>query len=198
MFLRRDTEIDKHRNLLPHWQQGTAMQFVTFRLGDAMPAEKLRVWRERREIWQRANPPPWSTTQEQEYHRRFTARLEYWLDQGHGSCLLADAAVRTVMEEVLMKFQGSRVIHHSWVMMPNHVHLIFTPLQPIEELVGIWKSHSARKLGRGSIWQRNYRDTLIRDEEHFQNAVRYVRRNPRKLRAGTFTLWEGELAAAVK
>lgn len=134
-----------------------------------MPAEKLRVWRERREIW---------------------------LDQGHGSCLLADAAVRGVMEEVLMKFQGVRVVHHCWVMMPNHLHLVFSPLQPMEELVGIWKSHSARKLGRGSIWQRNYRDTLIRDEEHFQNAVRYVRRNPRKLRAGTFTLWQGELAAA--
>ena len=26
-----------------------------------------------------------------------------------------------------MRFQGERVVHHAWVIMPNHVHLLFTP-----------------------------------------------------------------------
>jgi hypothetical protein len=68
----------------------------------------------------------------------------------------------------------------------------------MEKLIQAWKGVSARKMGHGRIWQKNYRDTMIRDGEHFANAVRYVRRNPAKLRPGTFTLWEGEKARAVK
>ena len=96
-----------------------------------------------------------------------------------------------------MRFQGERVEHHSWVIMPNHLHLLFTPMIPIEKLVKAWKGTSAHRLGLGPIWQANYRDTLIRDGQHFANAVRYIRRNPAKLRSGTYTLWQGERASSV-
>jgi putative transposase len=79
-FLNPSTEILKHGQELPHWQQGEAMQFVTFRLGDAMPAGKLRQWKEDCEIWQNAHPQPWSADVEKEYHKRFTWLLEGWLD----------------------------------------------------------------------------------------------------------------------
>jgi len=173
------------------------MQFVTFRLGDSMPQEKLRQWGEEREIWFGVHPQPWSTEEEKEYHRRFTWRMEAWLDEGEGSCLLRDPAHRHILAEVLMKFQGERVEHHAWVIMPNHVHLIFTPMISIDTLIKAWKGTSARRIGRGSIWQKNYRDTLIRDAGHFANAVRYLRRNPVGLRKGTYTLWEGDRALSV-
>jgi putative transposase len=97
-----------------------------------------------------------------------------------------------------MRFQGEKVEHHAWVIMPNHVHLLFTPFSPLEKLIQAWKGVSARQMGQGKIWQKNYRDTLIRDGGHFANAVRYIRRNPAKLRAGTYTLWQGPRALAVK
>jgi type I restriction enzyme R subunit len=197
-FLDSFGDVAKHGRDLPHWQQGEVMQFVTFRLGDAMPQAKLRRWSEERKAWFEVHPQPWSPEEEKEYHRRFTWKLEGWLDQGEGSCLLKDSVPRKILEEVLMKFQGDRVEHHSWVIMPNHVHLIFTPLVPIEVLIKAWKGTSAHRIGRGSIWQRNYRDTLIRDGEHFANAVKYIRRNPAGLREGTFTLWESPRALAVK
>jgi hypothetical protein len=50
-FLNESGEILKHGSKLPHWQQGEVMQFVTFRLGDAMPASKLRQWKEELAIW---------------------------------------------------------------------------------------------------------------------------------------------------
>ena len=121
-----------------------------------------------------------------------------WLDEGAGACLLNDPAYRKIVEDVLMFSHGERVEHHAWVIMPNHLHLIFKPLIPLEKLMKAWKGTIARRIGQGSIWQKNYRDTLIRDAEHFANAVRYIRRNPAKLREGTFTLWEGPRAAAVK
>ena len=84
--------------------------------------------------------------------------------------------------------------------MPNHVHALFSPFTDLGALVGAWKSASARRIGLGSLWQRNYRDTLIRDGEHFANAVRYIRRNPEKarLRDSEFTLWESERAQRVR
>ena len=197
-FLDPSRDILKHGEELPHWQQGNAMQFVTFRLADSMPAHKLRIWRDERTAWVAMNPKPWNEEREKEYQRRFIWHLEGLLDEGAGECLLKIPANRACLEEALMKFQGTKVEHHSWVIMPNHVHLVFTPLEPMEKLIQTWKGVSARKIGSGRIWQRNYRDTLIRDREHFENVVRYVRRNPAKLRPGTFTLWESELARQVK
>ncbi len=197
-YLDPSDEIDKHGQKLPHWQQGEAMQFITFRLGDAMPASKLRQRKEERAVWLTRHPQPWSLEVEKEYHRRFTWKLEAWLDEGAGCCLFNEPANREIMQAVLMRFQGVTVEHHSWVIMPNHLHLHFTPMRPLEKLAQAWKGTSARGIGRGSIWQKNYRDTMIRDGGHFANVVRYIRRNPAKLPSGTSTLWEGPRALAVK
>lgn len=191
-FLKPDREIRKYGDRLPHWQQGEAMQFVTFRLGDALPARKVADWMEKRRIWRLNHPEPWNEKVKAAYERRFTWRIERWLDHGAGGCLLREQAAREILAGVLMRFDGSRVRHHAWVIMPNHVHLLFSPVDPLDALIRIWKSTSAVKIGKGEIWQRNYRDTMIRDGEHFANAVRYIRRNPRRLRSTDFTLWESD------
>jgi hypothetical protein len=196
-FLDPSEDIQKHGITLPHWQQSDAMQFVTFRLGDAMPQEKLRQWKEELAVWRFHHPKPWSSEVERDYQKRFIWRLEHWLDEGAGSCLLIDDIARGHLEETLMHDHGTRAEHHAWVIMPNHVHLLFTAHHPLERLMKSWKGVSSRKIGRGGIWQKGYRDTMIRDGEHFANAVRYIRRNPAKLRPGTFTLWQSERALRV-
>ncbi len=196
-FLDPSEEIRKHGTKLPHWQQAESMQFVTFRLGDAMPANKIRQWKEERSIWLGLHPEPRSLRDETEYHRRFTSRLEHWLDEGSGSCLLKNPGNRQILEETLMHDQATRAVHHAWVIMPNHVHLIFTAHARLEQLMKSWKGVSARRIGQGSIWQKGYRDTIIRDRGHFANAVRYIRRNPAKLPPDSFTLWQSERALAI-
>ena len=169
-----------------------SLQFVTFRLGDALPLSLMSEWRAERARWFAEHPRPWSAETEAEYHRYFSAKLERWLDQGMGSCLFADPDARRVLAECLMRFDGERVRHQAWVIMPNHVHVLFSPAVPMEKLIQAWKGHSARILGQGSIWQRDYHDTLIRDDDHYLNVLRYIRRNPlkAKLAEGGFTLWE--------
>lgn len=196
-FLDPSKGIQKHGTKLPHWQQGEVMQFVTFRLGDSMPAAKLKQWKQERQTWLSFHPEPWDEKTEREYHTRFTRQLEDWLDQGHGSCLLRDPAHRAKVEEVLLYDQGTLAEHHAWVIMPNHLHLLFTPKHPLEKLMRKWKGISARRIGQGSIWQRGYRDTLIRNARHFGNGVRYIRRNPIKLRPHEFTLWQSDRAKEV-
>lgn len=196
-FMNPEAMIRKHGDGLPHWQQGAAVQFVTFRLGDALPATLIDKWRLERDAWLIENPEPWTMDTRKEYHRRFTRNSERWLDQGMGSCLFAAADAREILRSVLMRFQGERVCHHAWVIMPNHIHVLFSPLVPMPKLIQAWKGHSARLLGKGPIWQGNYRDTLIRDWDHYRNAVRYIRRNPlkAKLPEDRFTLWESEQTA---
>ncbi len=196
-YLDPSEEILKHGSKLPHWQQSESMQFVTFRLGDAMPTNKIRQWKEERTLWLAHHPEPRSPQDETEYHRRFTSTLEHWLDEGSGSCLLKNSDNRRVLEETLMHDQPTRAVHHAWVIMPNHVHLVFTAHAKLEQLMKSWKGISARRMGYGSIWQKGYRDTIIRDGGHFANAVRYIRRNPAKLPSGTYTLWQSERALAV-
>jgi putative transposase len=196
-FYNPQGEIQKHRVKLPHWQQDEVIQFVTYRLADSMPRTKLRQWKEELIIWKAQNPEPWTHEIEQEYHRNFTWRLENWLDEGFGACIFSDPANRNVLEQTLMHDQGTKAHHHIWVIMPNHIHLLFTLAASLEKLMQSWKGISARRIGKGSIWQKNYRDTLIRDASHFANAVRYIRRNAAKLRDGTFTLWQSEQAKAI-
>jgi hypothetical protein len=85
----------------------------------------------------------------------------------------------------------------------NITHALFVQNAdwPLEKLLRSWKSFTSRRinslLGReGSLWQRDYFDQLVRDEKHFSNCVRYIRRNPAKahLHSGEYILYETELA----
>jgi REP element-mobilizing transposase RayT len=86
----------------------------------------------------------------------------------------------------------------SWVVMPNHVHLVVDVWNvPLLKLVNGWKGKSSREanklLGRrGAFWQEDYYDTLIRDEGHLKRATRYTEQNPAKAyltRAARDWLW---------
>ncbi|HEX4630386.1 MAG TPA: transposase [Chthoniobacterales bacterium] len=156
-----------------------------------------------RQAWLRGHPEPWSAETEREYHQRFSGAIERWLDEGHGSCLLRRSDCAETSANTLRHFEAERVVMISFVVMPNHVHSLFVqnPDWQIEKLIRSWKSFTARQtnklLGRtGSFWQRDYFDRLVRDEKHFANCVRYIRRNPDKARlcAGEFVLWESEIA----
>jgi type I restriction enzyme R subunit len=183
---------------LPHWQQGAALQFVTFRLADALPRQKLEIWREERSKWQAHHPGRLTGIQKQEFDERFSERIEEWLDSGAGSCALRAPAARKILADILMRYQGLRVEHHAWVIMPNHVHLLFQPRAAVASLVKAWKGASARAIGTGNFWQKNYRDTLIRDADHYRRVVRYIRNNPAKIPSGDFSLWQSRPALEVE
>ena len=199
-------EIGFSKNRLPHWQQEGAVYFVTFRLADSVPRHLLRQWNEEKEVWRRLHPPPWTEANEREYHARFSAAMERWLDAGHGACVLREPACAGIIAEVLRHFEGERCTQWAWVVMPTHMHGVFTVRtgHTLEALLHSWKLFSARRINAlngktGRLWQKDYFDRLVRDAEHFARCVRYIRRNPVKagLRAGEFLLWESERAREV-
>jgi REP element-mobilizing transposase RayT len=205
-FFNPYAEIRHTENRLPHWQQQGAVYFVTFRLADSIPSQVLNQWENERRAWLQLHAEPWSAEIEREYHRRFSGAIEQWLDAGHGACLLRRPDCAKVVAETLHHFDGERVVMASFVVMPNHVHALFVqnPEWPLEKLIRSWKGFTARQinklLGRsGNFWQRDYFDRLIRDENHFANCVRYVRRNSEKARLPDkgIVRWEGDIARAI-
>jgi REP element-mobilizing transposase RayT len=205
-FFNRYADIRFTENRLPHWQQEGAVYFITFRLADAVPHHLHTQWESEREAWLRVHPQPWSTEVERDYHERFSGAIKRWLDAGHGSCILRRPDCAGVVSEALSYFDGDRVAIISSVVMPNHLHALFVqnPNWPLEKLLRSRKSFTSRKinslLGRnGSLWQRDYFDRLVRDEKHFANCVRYIRRNPAKahLQNGEYILYESRPAQTI-
>ena len=147
------------------------------------------------------HPKPWSDEEEAEYHQRFSALIGRWLDSGHGACLLRDPEVAEIVSASLRFFEGKRCAQHAFVVMPNHVHTLFTVLNghSIQDLLHSWKSFSAHAINKclgvsGGLWQRDYFDRIVRDSGHFWNCVRYVQRNPVKacLPQGQYLVFEAE------
>jgi putative transposase len=200
-FLNEFAEIHKTQNHLPHWQQNQATYFLTFRLGDSIPANLLRQWQQERDHWIQNHPKPWSPEAEAEYHKNFSSRIDQHLDQGHGSCLFRDAENAGIVAGAFRHFDQSRYLLHAWVIMPNHVHLLLTlgESESLARIIASWKRFSAVKIHQqtqdsGPLWQKDYFDRMIRDWDHFVNVARYIRRNPlkAKLREGEFLQEEAD------
>ena len=177
--------------------------YVTFRMADSLPETKLRILKEEREAWLREHPEPRNETTRIEHHLRCALRTEAWLDQGYGSCALSKPKIRQVVEDTLSHFDQERYIQHAWVIMPNHVHALFTLCgdQTVQSVLHSWKSYTAHQLVKNHLlpnpfWQEDYFDRIVRDTQHFGRTLRYIRKNPAQCASGAYTHWEDPVYAA--
>ena len=165
-----------HRTGLPHFEAGEVPQHICFRLADSLPQSLLREWEEELQRLPET---------EQQNERR--QRIEAALDQGHGACWLQRPEIATLVRGALCHFNGDRYRLHGWVIMPNHVHVLVTPLgdHSLSGVVHSWKSYTATQanklLGRsGPFWHADYFDRFMRDEGHFVTTLEYIHGNPVK------------------
>ena len=159
------------RGRLPHFDAPGRTQFVTFRLADCFPESQRSEWEQLLQI---------ETDSEQRL------QLEDYLDRGYGTAHLKQPAIGTLVENALRFFDGDRYVLRAWVVMPNHVHVLFAVGKiPMAEIVESWKSFTAKAanklLGRtGRFWEPDYWDTFMRNDEHCATTVRYIESNPTK------------------
>jgi REP element-mobilizing transposase RayT len=161
-----------HENgYLPHRDEPGLVQFVTFRLADAFPAELRSEWEALLKV---------------EDDRKRRVELEAYLDAGRGECALRRPDVAKLVEDSLLFRHDVQYVLRAWVLMPNHVHVLFQVQDvPMWQLVDAWKGFTAKAankiLGRtGRFWQDGYWDTYMRDREHERRAQRYIENNPTK------------------
>lgn len=186
-FFDRHIEHAIHWHNLPHWNQKGKFCFVTWRLADSLPQEKLRAWVSERDTWLREHPQPWDTKTKKTYRTMFTERFENWLDAGYGSCLLRDPEVARILADALHHFDGQRYALGAYVVMPNHAHALFAlgDHYDIQSVMKSWKGYTAhainKHLGRhGALWQGDYWDRLLRSEDFLERCMNYIRENPEK------------------
>ena len=161
------------RGYIPHHENWERLQMVTFRLGNALPANVVQ---------RLANED-----QSQEGEANYRRRIESLLDAGHGACWLQRTDIAHLLEKALQHNDGRHYHLHAWVIMPNHVHVLVEPLSPftLSTIVRDWKSFTAREINHllkrtGPLWQEDYWDRYIRDEKHYHDAIRYILENPVK------------------
>jgi len=149
-----------YKNHLPHINFPGAIQFVTFRLIDSLPAKLINANVKIRELS---------------------------LDQCYGSCILKYPNLAAIIEAELLKYAGIDYILHAYVIMPNHVHVMITVISKkyLWQITKQWKGNSAFKINQlreknGSIWQKESFDHYIRDNFYFLKTKRYIELNPVK------------------
>ncbi len=156
------------RGELPHLYKDGGSYFVTFRLWDAVvpnapPIDKKALHKLSAEQIVKLSEPP--------------LRL--------GSCALARPELAKKVQDSLRHFDQQRYLLSAWCVMPNHVHVVFTPLAGHDpsHILHSWKSYTAHQgnklLGtHGTFWERESFDHLIRSLEQFEGFIHYVEHNP--------------------
>lgn len=107
--------------------------------------------------------------------------------------------VRSLVLESCLRFHGIKLHMYVAVVMPDHVHLIFQTLvdqtaneiPTLPEVMSGIKGASAHAINRalkrkGTVWQPEFFDHVIRSSESLDSKIRYVRNNP--VRAGLVNL----------
>ena len=159
------------RGYLPHRDEPGLTQFVTFRLLDSFPESLRNEWEHLLQI---------------EDDRERKTKLETYLDRSRGECQLRQPAVAKLVEDALRFFHGQRYELRAWVVLPNHVHVLFKVGElPMSRVVEDWKKFTAKEvnklLGRhGAFWQADYWDTFMRDAAHKTRSRHYSENNPTK------------------
>ena len=162
------------RGYLPHFDAAGFTQFITIRLAGSLPAtifESLKFKLKTKQL------------NEIEYHWQ----IEKALDLGTGPTFLKDTRIAGLVARAILKFDGERYELHSWVVMPNHAHIMFTPINSftvssiMHSIKGFTAGEANKILGRsGRFWSPDYFDRFIRNRKHFMRAKKYIDDNPVK------------------
>jgi REP element-mobilizing transposase RayT len=157
-----------YRRRLPHCDAPGRPAFVTWRLSGSLPSERV-------------------------FHSgHFTAGRAFlaW-DRLLDSARTGPLYLRQPEIAQLVKHQLLEAVADGWcsldsyVIMPNHVHVLWTPQVPLPALLRKVKGPTALRanqaLGmKGPFWQQEYFDRIVRNEQEYSRIRRYIEWNPVK------------------
>lgn len=181
-----------YRRHLPHFQLPGSTLFVTFRLHGSLPAQVIEQLRNDGETSDRQEKTAQDAASQMP-DDRFT-EWDDCLDKGMGPKWLAIPEIAQVVADALRYLDKRKYNLVAYCIMPNHVHVVFTPLplddagqdyHSLSSIMQSLKGFTARKanhvLGRkGHFWQDESYDHVVRNEDELKRIVDYVLYNPAK------------------
>jgi putative transposase len=195
-----------YRRNLPHYQPEQATLFVTFRLAGSIPMVVLRRLAEEHEqaIVALQHQPESAARDGRLYleQRRAFGKWDAALDapDGNSPRWLEDPRIAQLVVDSLHYRHGRVYYLHAFCVMPNHGHVVFTPLKKedgtfysLAAIMHSLKRYTARQanliLGReGDFWHHESYDHVVRDLEEYRRIVAYVLNNP--VKAGLVREWQ--------
>lgn len=111
-------------------------------------------------------------------------QVDKHLDNSNKGRLLNDEVIHIVLEySKHLEPEFYKLICIS--VMPNHIHILFEQIQNLSKIMHKLKGGLAYKINKhlnlkGSFWERDYFDKVIRNEKHFQVTYKYIKNNAQK------------------
>jgi putative transposase len=152
---------------LPHWQPDGVPLFLTWCVYGAIPRNRF--------------PPP---------GHQAAGKAFVWMDRfldsaAHGPTWMKLDEIAKLVADAIRFCAESRHDYdlHSYVVMPNHVHMLVTPQTSpakfMQSLKGFTAREANKRLNRQGerFWQVESYDHWVRDDEQFRKIVRYVEEN---------------------
>lgn len=183
---------------LPHWTCPNGTYSVTFRTADSIPRKLQLKWKDHKSKFIKQHPKPWNDDIETAYRESITEKMETLLDKGYGGCYLKDPQWRPIVSGALKHFNHTRYHLETYVIMPNHVHVLFspTPGSALHSILHSWKSYTGHELCKACgckapFWMEENWDTLVRSTGQFLRVREYIKSNPEKahLQRGQYELY---------
>jgi len=117
------------RRNLPHWYKPGSAHFVTYRLHGSLPLAVLEELANRKNALLKRKPPPNVSPAQfrEQIHKQLFASYDQWLDQEKNSHL-SDSRIAAVIRSNLYHHNGSKYHLLAYCVMPNHVHVLFQPI----------------------------------------------------------------------
>ena len=174
---------------LPHWHQAGVIQFVTFRLKDSLPQEVIR------DLSEEFLKGDISKNCDKRTKLLIASLEEKLLDNGYGKCVLRKPEIREILRNVLHHDDGSKYDLIAYVIMPNHIHLLYIPFEKsAEKFAGEIKRISSRMINRylntsGNLWQSESFDRMVRSKQDLLDYIEYIRQNPANLKSDEYDLY---------
>jgi putative transposase len=141
----------------------------------------------------------------QDHFRLYRHRLPHWRESGatyfvtwrlHPLQPELTPAEREFIAGEFRHYDRRRYALRAYVVMNDHVHVLLEPIgeQRLEAIIHSLKSFTANRFQRhygrnGGIWQDEYFDRIVRDEDEFQQKLGYILENPRKRWPGLVGYW---------
>lgn len=100
--------------------------------------------------------------------------------------LLQSQRTAMLFIETLLNYRDQEKYNlHEFVVMPDHFHLLITPIVTLEKAVQFIKGGFSFRAGRvfglrGNMWQQSFYDRRVRDAIEYQSFRRYIHCNPVK------------------
>ena len=98
--------------------------------------------------------------------------------------LLQSERMARLFLDVLLNYRSQeKYLLHEFVLMPDHFHLLITPLLTLERALQLIKGgfsfRAKKELGfQGEIWEKSFYDRRVRDWEEYCSFRQYIHRNP--------------------